>query len=225
MTTEESAELKRLKRENAELKRANAILRSASVFFAAELDRPHSADRGATSTSTSVSATMATVCDGVSSRSATSSPSSVAKIAPATYYEHRGRKATVREQRDEDLKPRIAAVHASNYGVYGARKVWLTLNRERPVEAAADRALHRGTTHGRARPGRRGAGKVKKTTISDPKAPKPLDLVTATSRPWHQTGSGWPTSPTARRGRAGATPRSSSTPTPGGSWAGRWPPR
>jgi transposase len=40
MTTDESAELKRLKRENAELKRANAILRSASVFFAAELDRP-----------------------------------------------------------------------------------------------------------------------------------------------------------------------------------------
>ena len=40
VTTEETAELKRLKRENAELKRANAILRSASVFFAAELDRP-----------------------------------------------------------------------------------------------------------------------------------------------------------------------------------------
>jgi transposase len=41
MTTEESAELKRLRRENAELKRANAILKAASTFFAAELDRPH----------------------------------------------------------------------------------------------------------------------------------------------------------------------------------------
>ncbi len=40
VTTEESAELKRLRRENAELKRANAILKSASAFFAAELDRP-----------------------------------------------------------------------------------------------------------------------------------------------------------------------------------------
>ena len=40
VTTEEAAELKRLKRENAELKRANAIWRSASAFFAAELDRP-----------------------------------------------------------------------------------------------------------------------------------------------------------------------------------------
>ena len=39
-TTEESAEVRRLKRENAELKRANAILTAASAFFAAELDRP-----------------------------------------------------------------------------------------------------------------------------------------------------------------------------------------
>ena len=40
-TTDESAELKRLRRENAELKRANGILKAASTFFAAELDRPH----------------------------------------------------------------------------------------------------------------------------------------------------------------------------------------
>ena len=39
-TSEESAELRKLRRENAELKRANAILKAASVFFAAELDRP-----------------------------------------------------------------------------------------------------------------------------------------------------------------------------------------
>ena len=40
VTSEESAELKRLKRENAELRRANAILKAAPAFFAAELDRP-----------------------------------------------------------------------------------------------------------------------------------------------------------------------------------------
>ena len=39
-TSDETAELKRLRRENAELKRANEILRTASAFFAAELDRP-----------------------------------------------------------------------------------------------------------------------------------------------------------------------------------------
>jgi len=40
VTTDESAELKRLKRENLELRRANGILKAASTFFAAELDRP-----------------------------------------------------------------------------------------------------------------------------------------------------------------------------------------
>jgi transposase len=38
---EESEELKRLRRETGELKGANAILKAASTFFAAELDRPH----------------------------------------------------------------------------------------------------------------------------------------------------------------------------------------
>jgi transposase len=40
ITSEESAEIKRLKRENAELSRANEILKAAPAFFAAELDRP-----------------------------------------------------------------------------------------------------------------------------------------------------------------------------------------
>jgi len=38
-TTDELAEIKRLKRENAELRRANEILKAASAFFGAELDR------------------------------------------------------------------------------------------------------------------------------------------------------------------------------------------
>ena len=40
VTSEEAAELKRLRSENRELKRANEILKAASAFFAAELDRP-----------------------------------------------------------------------------------------------------------------------------------------------------------------------------------------
>jgi len=40
ITTAEQAEIKQLKREIAELKRANEILKTASAFFAAELDRP-----------------------------------------------------------------------------------------------------------------------------------------------------------------------------------------
>lgn len=40
VTTAESEQIKVLKKENAELRRANEILKSASAFFAAELDRP-----------------------------------------------------------------------------------------------------------------------------------------------------------------------------------------
>ena len=39
-TTAESERVKALEQENRELRRANAILKSASAFFAAELDRP-----------------------------------------------------------------------------------------------------------------------------------------------------------------------------------------
>ncbi len=39
-TTSDAARIVELERENRELRRSNAILRSASAFFAAELDRP-----------------------------------------------------------------------------------------------------------------------------------------------------------------------------------------
>jgi transposase len=39
-TSQEIVEIRELKKENAELRRANQILKSASAFFAAELDRP-----------------------------------------------------------------------------------------------------------------------------------------------------------------------------------------
>ena len=39
-TSEEARRITELERENRELRRANEILKSASAFFAAELDRP-----------------------------------------------------------------------------------------------------------------------------------------------------------------------------------------
>ena len=39
LTTEEQAELKRLRKENFELRRSNDILQAAATFFGAELDR------------------------------------------------------------------------------------------------------------------------------------------------------------------------------------------
>ena len=81
------------------------------------------------------------------------------------------------------MATKIAAAHASNYGVFGARKVWLTLNRER---AAAEPPIARCTVERLMRElGLAGAvrGKVKRTTIGDPRQPKPHDLVNRNFRP------------------------------------------
>jgi putative transposase len=51
-------------------------------------------------------------------------------IAPSAYYGARSRPVPARVARDERLKTEIARVHAENYGVYGARKIWLALNCE-----------------------------------------------------------------------------------------------
>lgn len=40
ITTEAAQRIKQLEKENAELRKANEILKAASVFFAKELDRP-----------------------------------------------------------------------------------------------------------------------------------------------------------------------------------------
>ena len=40
VTTDIAAENRRLMRENAELRKANEVLKAASIFFAQELDRP-----------------------------------------------------------------------------------------------------------------------------------------------------------------------------------------
>jgi putative transposase len=58
-------------------------------------------------------------------------------IASSTYYDNAGRRASSRTVRDEQLAEQIKRVHAENYGVYGARKIWLTLNREGTPSPAA----------------------------------------------------------------------------------------
>ena len=72
VTTDAQAEIKKLKRENAELRRANEILKAASAFFAAELDRPHKRE---SPSSTNTRTAPRAGSDGVSSRSALCSPS------------------------------------------------------------------------------------------------------------------------------------------------------
>jgi putative transposase len=96
-------------------------------------------------------------------------------IASSTYYAARSAQAqpSKRVLRDEQLKVDIARVHAQNYGVYGARKVWLALNREGIAVArcTVERLMGELGLVG-ARRGRR-----VRTTVADPAAPRPADLV------------------------------------------------
>jgi putative transposase len=96
-----------------------------------------------------------------------------AKIAPSTYYDARKRQPTRRELRDEELRPLITRAHAENYGVYGARKVWLALNRQ-GVEIARCTVERLMTELGLAGVRR---GKRWRTTIPDAAAVRPADLV------------------------------------------------
>ena len=96
-------------------------------------------------------------------------------IAPSTYYDARTNAGSPsrRELRDAQLKDEIARVHAQNYGVYGARKVWLQLNREAtPVARCTVERLMRELGLAGARRGRR-----HRTTIADAAAARPSDLV------------------------------------------------
>ncbi len=94
-------------------------------------------------------------------------------IAPSTYYEARSRPPSARALRDEDLKTEIARVHAANFGVYGARKVWRQLNREGIAVArcTVQRLMRELGLHGAVR------GKTRRTTIPGETAARPADLV------------------------------------------------
>ncbi|MCV7577540.1 IS3 family transposase [Micrococcus luteus] len=121
ITTSEAARVAELEKENRELRRANAILRSASAFFAADA-------RDAT-------ALIVDYIDehkhefGVEPICATLSAAGT-QIAPSTYYAAKTRPPSVRSLRDEQVLVEIRRVHEANYGVYGARKVHAQLRRE-----------------------------------------------------------------------------------------------
>jgi putative transposase len=100
------------------------------------------------------------------------------QIAPSGYRHHAARqrdptRQPARVQRDQALIPHVERVWQANMQVYGADKVWKQLNRERHVVArcTVERLMRRLGLRGVMR------GKVVRTTISDAKAPCPLDHV------------------------------------------------
>lgn len=132
------------------------------------------------------------------------------KIAPSTYYEQLRRSAaapSAAERREDLLRVEIARIHGENFAVYGARKVWLQLNRELGrhdphglgyvARCTIERLMRDLGLAGAVR------GKVKKTTVADPAGERAEDLVgrrfapTAPDRLWVcdltyvSTWSGW----------------------------------
>ncbi|MCO1659758.1 IS3 family transposase [Pseudonocardia humida] len=74
-------------------------------------------------------------------------------IAPSTYYAalHDTAPRSARQRHDEALKAEIVRVHEDNFGAYGARKVWLQLNRKGIAVARCTASATGGSCRVRAR--------------------------------------------------------------------------
>jgi transposase InsO family protein len=104
----------------------------------------------------------------------------VLPIAPSVYYEHKlwqraPERRPTRAQRDEGLCEQVRRVWNENKQVYGPRKVWKQLKREKHVVArcTVERLMRRLGMRGTVR-----GHKFKVTTLRDTAAMRPADLVT-----------------------------------------------
>lgn len=85
----------------------------------------------------------------------------VLPIAPSTYYAAKSRPPSARSISDADMKAKVLKVYEDNYKVYGARKIWKQLLRDK-VEVGRDqigRLMRELGVRGASR------GKVAPTTI------------------------------------------------------------
>jgi len=99
-------------------------------------------------------------------------------VVPSSYHEHATRLAdpdrrSARDRHDDEMKAAIKRVHDASFGLYGTRKVWHQLRREgvAVVKCTVELLMR---TMGLAGVRR---GKTTVTTVSNPKAPCPLDKV------------------------------------------------
>ncbi|MFI6744525.1 IS3 family transposase [Nonomuraea sp. NPDC050451] len=85
-------------------------------------------------------------------------------ISTSTYYAAKNRPPSARALRDAELDAHIQRIHAANYGVYGARKIWHQLQREghRVARCTVERRMRALGLQGARR------GKKVRTTIADP---------------------------------------------------------
>ncbi|MEW6955434.1 IS3 family transposase [Trueperella pyogenes] len=117
ITREEHEEIKRLKREVAQLRRANEILKLASAFFASGTRPPREQ--------------MIAFIDEYHDRFSVECICRVLGehtiggfITSRGYRLAKSRPASARSIRDRMLIEELKKIHAHNYGVYGGRKMW-----------------------------------------------------------------------------------------------------
>ncbi|MDO9484347.1 MAG: IS3 family transposase, partial [Hydrogenophaga sp.] len=165
VTTAEAQRVKELEREVKELRRANEILKLASAFFGPGGARPPSE-------------VLNDFVDQHRQAYGVESICKVLQIAPSGYWRHAAHRRNPqlrcpRAPRDDTLVPHVERVWQANMRVYGADKVWKQMNREGVVIArcTVERLMKRLGLQGVRR------GKVVRTTLSDMKAPCPLDRV------------------------------------------------
>lgn len=96
-----------------------------------------------------------------------------AEIAPSTYYAARARPPSARTVADQLTLAKVKAIHATNYGVYGARKTWHALTRQDYVVArcTVERVMRANGIHGITK------AKSPRSTIPGPVGARPDDFV------------------------------------------------
>ncbi|QJD67641.1 IS3 family transposase [Xanthomonas campestris pv. badrii] len=165
VTTAEKERIRLLEREVRELRQANEILRKASAYFCPGGARPPLQE-------------VKRFIDDHRDVHGVEPICKVLPIAPSTYYAHAARKSdpelrSARAKTDEALMPEIRRVWDENFQVYGVRKLWRQMRREKFAVArcTVQRLMKRLGLRGVIR------GKAVRTTVSDAKAPCPLDQV------------------------------------------------
>ncbi|MGW9211792.1 IS3 family transposase [Embleya sp. NPDC055664] len=157
-TTAETEELKQLRKEVAELRRANEILKAASVFFCPG-DRP-SPDEAEQ------------VIDHLREQGLGVDPvCRVLELSPSTYFARKKRPRSARRLRDEQLMRLIEAEHADSGGTYGARTRALRRKGHVVARCTVERLMRELGIEGVIR------GRRRRTTVPEPAAPRPPDLV------------------------------------------------
>ncbi|MDY7096411.1 MAG: IS3 family transposase [Acidobacteriota bacterium] len=171
-TTAEAARIRELEQENRELRRANAILKSASAFF-----------RGGARPPTTL---MVSYIDAHRGEFGVEPICEVLQVAPSTYYAAKSRPPSARARRDAELVPALVELWEANYRAYGARKLHKAAQRA-GLDIGRDqtaRLMRQAGIEGVRR------GRRPRTTKADERAPRSPDLVerdftaTAPNRLW-----------------------------------------